>query len=282
MTTNKTVVISGASTGIGEACALRLDQMGFRVFAGVRKKADGTALQQKTVNGLTPLYLDVTEADSIAAAAETVQKAVGQAGLAGLVNNAGVAMGGPLEFVAIDDVRWQLEVNVIGQVAVTQAFMALLRQGRGRVVNMGSVAGQSASPFLGPYAASKFALEALTDSLRLELSPWGVQVSIVQPGEIATPIWRKGADQLDQIVAKYPPQAHDLYGPIIAMMRKMLTNAGGIPADEVAKVVVHALTASRPKTRYLVGKDAKIRAWLERLPDRWRDRVIKSQLPDFG
>jgi NAD(P)-dependent dehydrogenase (short-subunit alcohol dehydrogenase family) len=280
--TNKIVVITGASTGIGAACAHRLDQMGFQVFAGVRKISDGEALQQQSRHGLTPLYLDVTEPESIAAAKEVVAAAVGPAGLAGLVNNAGVATGGPLEFVALADLRWQLEVNVIGQVAVTQAFLPHLRQGRGRIINIGSIGGRSASPFLGPYVASKFALEALTDSLRLELAPWGIDVVIIEPGEIATPIWRKGADKIDQILANYPPQAQELYGPIISMMRKMLTKAGGLPADEVAKVVAQALTAKRPKTRYLVGRDAKVRVWLERLPDRWRDKIIAGKLPDYG
>ncbi|MDX1522432.1 MAG: SDR family oxidoreductase [Anaerolineae bacterium] len=278
----KSIVISGASTGIGEACALRLDKMGYRVFAGVRREADGEALQEKASANLSPIMLDVTDADQIAAAAQTVGEQTGQAGLAGLINNAGVAVGGPLEFVALEDLRWQLEVNVVGQVAVTQAFVPLLRQDRGRVVNMSSIAGRAGNPFLGPYSASKFALEALSDALRVELHPWGIDVIVIEPGEIATPIWQKSLAAAEKRFAKMPPRVNDLYGPVIKMMMKMARNAGGIPADEVAKAVAHAFTAARPKTRYVVGRDAKLRVWIERLPDRLRDRVIISQLPKYG
>lgn len=281
MSGNNSVVVTGASTGIGEACALRLDRLGWRVFAGVRREADGQALRQKSSERLCPLFIDVTDEASIAQAAVQVRAAVGEAGLAGLVNNAGVAIGGPLEFVPIDELAWQFEVNVIGPVAVTQAFLPLLRQSRGRIVNMSSIGGRSASPFLGPYCASKFALEALSDSLRLELYPWGIDVALIEPGEIATPIWQKSKAVAERIIAKMPPQATALYGPAIDFMLKMITNAAGIPADEVAQAVVHALTAPRPKIRYVVGKDARIRVWLERLPTRWRDRVIQSQLPEY-
>jgi len=282
MPTNKSVVITGASTGIGEACALRLDRLGWRVFAGVRRDADGQALRQKSSERLCPLFIDVTDEASIAQAAVQVRAAVGEAGLAGLVNNAGVAIGGPLEFVPLDELAWQFEVNVIGPMAVTQTFLPLLRQSRGRIVNMSSIGGRSVSPFLGPYCASKFALEALNDSLRLELQPWGIAVVSIEPGEIATPIWQKSQAVAERIIAKMPPQATELYGPAIDFMLKMITNAEGIPADEVAQAVAHALTAPRPKTRYVVGKDARIRVWLERLPTRWRDRVIQSQLPEYG
>lgn len=281
MSGNNSVVVTGASTGIGEACALRLDRLGWRVFAGVRREADGQALRQKSSERLCPLFIDVTDEASIAQAAVQVRAAVGEAGLVGLVNNAGVAIGGPLEFVPIDELAWQFEVNVIGPVAVTQAFLPLLRQSRGRIVNMSSIGGRSASPFLGPYCASKFALEALSDSLRLELYPWGIDVALIEPGEIATPIWQKSKAVAERIIAKMPPQATALYGPAIDFMLKMITNAAGIPADEVAQAVVHALTAPRPKIRYVVGKDARIRVWLERLPTRWRDRVIQSQLPEY-
>ena len=157
------IVITGASSGIGEACALYLDELGYRVFAGVRKPAAGEALKAKASKRLAPVILDVTDVASIDRAVETVKAAVGAAGLAGLVNNAGIGVGGPLEVVPLADLRKQFEVNVIGQVAVTQALLPLLRQGRGRIVNMGSIAGRATMPFMGPYSASKFALEALTD-----------------------------------------------------------------------------------------------------------------------
>lgn len=270
------VVVTGASTGIGEACTLGLDGLGLRVFAGVRKAADGDALTQKASGRLTPVLLDVTDAATIAAAAETVAKAVGEAGLAGLVNNAGISVAGPLEFLPIAELRTQLEVNVIGQVAVTQAFLPMLRKARGRVVNMGSIAGRSATPFVGAYCASKFALEALTDALRMELRPWAIAVSIVEPGAVATPIWEKSVARASATMERLPPQARDLYGQALTTMREASERMarGAIPTDRVVAAVVHALTAARPKTRYLVGTDAKVQAALRVLPDRLRDRLI--------
>src|SRR5712691_5002789 len=179
------VVITGAASGIGEACALHLDKLGFCVFAGVRREVDGAALQGKASERLTPLLLDVTDAASIRFAVEIVATGVVETGLAGLVNNAGITVAGPLEFLPVSELRRQLEVNVIGQVAVTQAFLPLLRRGQGRIVNMGSLAGRIATPFIGPYHASKFAMEALTDSLRMELRRWGMHVSLIEPGFIA-------------------------------------------------------------------------------------------------
>jgi NAD(P)-dependent dehydrogenase (short-subunit alcohol dehydrogenase family) len=273
-------VVTGASTGIGEACALRLDRMGFRVFAGVRKDADAERLRQRTPS-LAPLFIDVTDAASIAAARERVAAAVGERGLAGLVNNAGIAVGGPLEFMPIAELRRQIEVNVIGHVAVTQSFLSLLRMGRGRIVNIGSIAGRLATPFLGPYAASKFALEAISDALRIELRPWGIGVSLVEPGSIATPIWEKSQAKADEMKKQMTSEAHALYDAAIAAVLKVADETGrrGVPADEVAKAVAHALTAKRPKTRYLVGFDARVQAALAAVvPDRLRDGLIERQL----
>ena len=273
----RAVVITGASTGIGEACALRFDKLGFRVFAGVRKEADGERLQRQTSDRLSPVFLDVTDEASIASAAEMVRAAVGDAGLAGLVNNAGITVPGPLEFLPIEDLRLQIEVNLIGQIAVTQAFLPLLRQGKGRIVNMGSVGGRMATPFIGAYCASKFALEGATDSLRQELRPWGISVSIVEPGSIATPIWEKGVAAAEKLNEKLPQRAHDLYDTAVAAMRRAVDKrtAAGIPPDEVAKAVAHALTAKRPKTRYLVGLDARLPAMFAKiLPDRVRDGLV--------
>ncbi len=274
------VVVTGASTGIGEACALRLDGLGLRVFAGVRKAADGDALVRKASGRLTPVLLDVTDAATIAAAAETVAKAVGEAGLAGLVNNAGINVAGPLECLPIAELRAQLEVNVIGQIAVTQAFLPLLRRARGRIVNIGSIAGRSATPFVGAYCASKFALEALTDALRMELRPWGIAVSIVEPGAVATPIWEKSVARASATMEDLPPQARDLYGRALTAIREASERMarGAISTDRVVAAVVHALTAARPKTRYLVGTDAKVQVALKILPDRLRDRLIVRAL----
>lgn len=269
-----TVVVTGASTGIGETIALELDRLGARVFAGVRRDADGEALRSKASDRLTPVLLDVTDAASIAAAARQVGDAVPEAGLSGLVNNAGIAVAGPLEFLPIEDLRRQLEVNVVGQVAVTQAFLPLLRQSRGRIVNMGSMSGRVAAPYLGPYAASKFALEALSASLRMELKPWGIHLSLVGPGAIDTPIWSKSTALAEALIDKLPPEALDLYGPAIERMQTYVGNIRGIPAIEVFHAVLHALSAPKPRTRYSVGKDA-ITAEIGRfLPDKTREKII--------
>lgn len=278
----RAVVITGASTGIGEACAQQLVQAGFHVFAGVRQEADGVALQQRTAGQVTPLVLDVTDAAQIATAQEQVTAIVGAQGLAGLVNNAGIAVGGPLEFLPIAELQRQMAVNVYGALAVTQAFLPLLRRATGRIINMSSISGLAASPFLGPYAASKYALEALSDALRLELRPWGIAVVLVEPGNIATPIWQKGLAFADELEAQLPAQAHAYYGPIFPFLRAMLSRSRGTPAAVVAQVVEQALTARRPQARYLVGHDARLRIWLERLPTRWRDGLIASRLPKFG
>jgi NAD(P)-dependent dehydrogenase (short-subunit alcohol dehydrogenase family) len=275
------VVITGASTGIGRACALRMDRMGWRVFAGVRRQQDADALVAEASARLTPVMIDVTDAASIEAAARQVAHTLGSTGLAGLVNNAGVGFGGPLEFLPIQDLRQQLEVNVVGQVAVTQAFLPLLRRARGRIVFMGSIGGRLATPFLGPYNASKFAIEAITDALRGELRPWGLHVAVVEPGSIATPIWEKSRSLADRLEREMPPEAQRLYGAHIDAIRRAVDEAEGrgIPPDAVAKAVAHALTAKRPKTRYIVGRDARIQAIASAvLPDRLMDRVVAAQM----
>jgi len=267
----RTVVVTGASSGIGEACALRLAAAGWQVYGGVRSIGAGEALRQ---HGVEPLELDVTNAEQIAGAAEVVGGR-----LDGLVDNAGIAIAAPLELVPLDELRRQLEVNVVGQVAVTQAFLPALRRSRGRVVLMGSIGGRSALPFLGPYAASKHALEAVADSLRVELRPWGISVSIIEPASINTSIWTKGAARADELRATLPGESEELYSSAIAKFRKLaLARGPGADPDEVAKAVEHALTARRPKARYLVGRDAHIRAWIERLPTRARDRLLAKLL----
>lgn len=277
MVREQTVVITGASTGIGAACARHLDGLGLTVLAGVRRREDGDALKSGSSARLQPLLLDVTDAVSIEQARQTVTGLVGPRGLAGLVNNAGIAVAGPLETVPIADLRRQFEVNVIGQVAVTQAFLPLLRQGRGRIVNMGSIAGRAAMPVMGPYSASKFALEALTDALRLEVQQWGIQVSIVEPGAIATPIWTKSGSKAEELETATSVAMKALYAGVIAGVRARVAEAAAraIPPDAVAHAVEHALTAASPRTRYLVGRDAKVRALMVKLlPDRLSDRLM--------
>jgi len=276
-----TVLITGSSTGIGEACALELDRRNFRVFAGVRSDADGQRLQQKASPRLTPVRIDVTDPETIAAAAETIRAAVGDSGLSGLVNNAGIVVSGPLELVPIDRLRSQLEVNVIGQVAVTQAVLPLLRAGRGRIVNMSSISGLIAAPYLGPYAASKFALEAITDCLRVELRAWGIRVSVVEPGNVKTPIWGKARASAEELTKKMPPEAEALYGADIAAMHQATARMAetGMPVDRVVRAVVHALTARRPKTRYPVGTQTHLAAIFWRFLADWtRDWIMRREL----
>ena len=256
------VVVTGASSGIGKACALALDKLGHRVFAGVRKEADGKALAAQASPGLTPVILDVADEGSIAAAARAVADALAGAPLLGLVNNAGIAVAGPQEFLALADWRRQFEVNVFGVVAVTRAFLPLLRRAerRARIVNMSSISGRVAAPFLGPYAASKHALEALTASLRLELHPWGIHAATIEPGSVLTPVWDKAEKELGPAMARLPPEARERYGAASeAYSKKLFARARkeGCPPERVAEAVVHALTARRPRRRYLVGADAR-------------------------
>jgi NAD(P)-dependent dehydrogenase (short-subunit alcohol dehydrogenase family) len=275
------VVISGCSTGIGEACARWLDRKGHRVFAGVRKLSDGERLRAGASGRLRPVVVDVTDSESIARAREAIEQQLGGEGLDGLVNNAGIAVAAPLEHVPLDDFRRQLEVNVVGQLALTQAMLPLIRLVRGRIIFMGSIAGRMAVPFLGPYAASKFALEALADALRVEVQPWGIQVSVLEPGSVSTPIWQKGVAAAEQLQSKLPGHALEGYAGAMEAVRHAAATSSrrGIPAEAVALAVEHALTARAPKTRYLVGRDARLQALLAALvPDRVRDRLITRSM----
>ncbi len=265
------VVVTGASTGIGRATALMLDRKGYRVFAGVRKQADAKSLQEEGSDRLTPITIDVTKDRSITAAKNKVQRAVGKDGLVGLVNNAGVGGGGPIEFMPLDDFRDTLEVNLVGQLAVTQAFLPQLRKAKGTVVFIASIGGRIASPFLSPYSASKFGIEAIGESLRGELKPWDIDVVVVEPGSIDTAIWGKGADTANDQLKGMPPNARRLYGKQLKRFTELLgeTASRGIHPDKVAKVVHKAISSDKPKYRYLVGTDAKVAARLKgNLPER--------------
>ena len=270
-----TVLVTGASTGIGEATVMHLRELGFSPIAAVRKDEDAQRLEGL---GLRTTRIDVTDADQIAAARE----ALGDEPLAGLVNHAGIAVAAPLEFLPIDQLRQQLEINLIGQVAVTQAFLPALRRGRGRIVNVSSIGGRVGLPLVGAYNASKFGLEGLSDSLRRELRPHGVDVILIEPGGVKTPIWKKGEELADEMLADVPPEAERLYGRMIAAVRtgtQRIARETGIEPSEVAEVIGTALTASRPRARYLVGNDAKQRAVMAKLlPARVMDRLIGRAL----
>jgi len=264
------IVITGASTGIGRACAVHFAKLGYEVYAGVRKSSDAEALKSE---GATPVMLDVTDPKSIAG----VAAAVAGVPLAGLINNAGIAVTGPLELVPVDAWRRQFEVNVIGLVAVTQAFLPMLRESKGRIVNIGSIAGRSALPGSGPYDSSKFAVEAVSDALRMELQSSGVLVSLIEPGAVATPIWEKTSTDVAGL------RDHPAYAPYAKLMANIEKEAAGavkkaVPVGAVVKAVEHAIEARRPKTRYVIGSDAWLFLALNLLPDRWRDRLILSQL----
>ncbi len=277
----KHVVVTGASTGIGRSCVEYLTSHGFIVWGSVRKQADADSLTQQFGDMFRPLIFDVTDEKAIAAAADLVKEEIGSECLAGLVNNAGVAESGPLKDIPPDNVRTQLEINVIGPLLVTQAFLPLLGAGKnaegspGRIVNMSSVSGKRAMPFLGPYAMSKFALEAQSDALRRELMLYGIDVVVVEPGPIVTPIWDKASD-ID--VSAYK---HSDYFPILEEFQSVTVEMGkqGLPPEEVAKTVYQALTLPRPKTRYVVMKNKWISSTLiALLPDRWLDRMIARRV----
>ena len=273
----KSVLVTGASTGIGRATALRMDAEGWRVFASVRREEDAASLREAASERLVPVILDVTEAEQISAAAEQIAAAVGEAGLDGLVNNAGIAVMGPLETTPIDDLRKQIEVNLISQVAVTQAMLPLIRAARGRVVFLSSIGGRMAMPFGAPYHASKYGIEAVVDSLRQELRPWKIDVVAIEPGSIDTPIWERGEGIADEVAGRAPAAQEELYGEKIKRFRRAVrrTAERGISAEKVAGAVEHALTARRPRTRYLVGADARGQAFAARfLPDRLIDRIV--------
>jgi len=275
------VVVTGGSTGIGRATALFLDRKGYRVFAGVRKEDDAKALSEAGSDRLAPITIDVTEERSISAAEQEVQRAVGKDGLVGVINNAGVGGGGPIEVTPIDDFRDALEVNLIGQVAVTQAFLPLIRKAKGTIVFIASIGGRVASPFLSPYNTSKFGIEALGESLRHELRPWDIDVVIVEPGSIDTDIWEKGAETMRDRISKMPENARRLYGKQMVRFGEVLTETAsrGISPEKVAKVIHKAIASDNPRHRYLVGTDAKIGARLKgTLPDRTFSKLAGRQM----
>ncbi|HYA67864.1 MAG TPA: SDR family oxidoreductase [Acidimicrobiales bacterium] len=272
------ILITGASTGIGEACALGFDRLGWEVFAGVRRDEDAKRLGAKSSRGLRTVILDVTDLGSVELVAKEVADQVGDQGLTALVNNAGIAVGGPVEFVALEEWRRQFDVNVIGQVAVTKAVLPLMRRSLsgGRIVFMGSIGGRVSSPFIAPYTASKHAIEAIAESMRHELAGSGIRTIVVEPGAVRTPIWDKGQSAANDIEASLPPEGLQRYAPAIAQLRKAMEfqSRTGVDPSVVARVVERAVTAPRPAARYVVGRDAKVMAIVARLlPDGARDRA---------
>ncbi len=272
-------MITGASSGIGRACAIRLAEEGFRVFAGYRNEADATALAAGSPGDLEPVRLDVTNPDQIAAASARVEEAVGAQGLWALVNNAGIPVTGPVEALPLDELRRQLEVNLIGQVAVTQALLPALRRARGRIVNVSSVGGRVATPFMGAYHASKFGLEAISDSLRRELAPLGVAVCVIEPGSIETGIWERVREHGS--VAGDSSAARDVYREEMDAALEAANRTGdrATGPDAVAGVVHSTLSVARPRARYVVGSDARAMIWAQSvLPTRVFDRLMRRAM----
>ena len=265
------VLVTGASSGIGAAIARELVVGGFRVFGTIRRPEDEAAL---VIGGVAPIRMDVTDASSIAAARVAVERALAGRPFSGLVNNAGIPAAGPLELVPLDDLRRVLEVNLVGAVAVTQTFLPLLKASRGRIINISSLAGRTALPFLGPYAASKFALEAVSDSLRRELTPFGVGVVVIEPGNIQSKIWDK-VEAMDLGVYRGTP-----YEGALIRVRNEALRAGrrAPPATLVARAVLRAISARRPPARIVVTEHPWIEELIARMPDRLLDWVIKRMV----
>jgi NAD(P)-dependent dehydrogenase (short-subunit alcohol dehydrogenase family) len=276
-TQQSSIVVTGASTGIGEAVALELVGRGYRVFAGFRNEEAEKRLRAKAGDHLIPVRLDVTDAGQIAAVCDLVRQQTTENGLLGLVNNAGIALSGPLELLPVNDFRRQLEVNVVGQLQMIQAFIPLLRNSHGRIVNISSINGALASPYLGPYAASKFALEAMSDALRLELRHWGIRVCVVAPGAIKTPIWDKSEQAADAVSKSISPDGMKLYEDDLNVWRKLVAKIAedADPVEKVVEKVVHALESPHPKARYYLRFSQRfICRGFKILPESIRDRIV--------
>jgi NAD(P)-dependent dehydrogenase (short-subunit alcohol dehydrogenase family) len=271
----KSFFVTGASTGIGNATALRLAKTS-RVFAGVRSEADYRALGASGPN-VVPVYLDVTDPSSIARAKADVAASTGGL-LDGVVNNAGIVVAAPLEIIEPAEFRKQLDVNVVGPLLVTQAFLPLIRASKGRIVTIGSISGKFATPFTGAYSISKFAVEAMSDALRVELAPFGIRVILIEPGPVKTPIWQRTQTAATASMQRSAPETLALYADSIAKMQRLASKleSDGDDPDAVAAVVERALTAAYPRARYLVGTSARVQLLIARLPEFIRDRLILS------
>ena len=263
------VLVTGAGRGLGRATALTLAAHGWHVYAGLRSDADAQQFAEQS--GITPVTLEITDAEHVAKLPTQLPER-----LDALVNNAGVAVGGPIETLALDELRWQLEVNVIGGTAVTQAVLPLIRNARGRIVFISSTSGRVATPGLGAYGASKFALEAIGDALRNELRPWGIRVSLIEPGQIDTDMSKGSHEQHEENIAKMSPEHQRLYAGHAAGMHKAIDLMDGVISapEEIVVAILRALTDKRPKARYLVGKGSKAHAYARLLPSLVADAIF--------
>ena len=264
---NKHVLITGASTGIGRSCALYLVQQGFTVYAGVRLKKDGDSLAKEAGKRLIPVLLDVIKPDTLKKTLKIVQK--NSANFYAVVNNAGISYGGPLEIMPMEDFRKTMDVNVFGVIQVLKTFLPLIRENKGRIINIGSVSGIFSTPSTSAYCASKFALEALTSALRFELYPFQVPVCMIAPGAIDTPIWNKGIKMWLKSSENIEPGLQKSYRKLIDFSVRFTQSRKLNPPEKVAMTVYKALTVRKPKFRYLVGTDARLLPVLLKFPQRW-------------
>lgn len=278
----KAVLITGTSSGIGRSCAIALDQLGFQVFAGVRRPEDGKALTELTSERCTPLILDVTDQEAITAAKATVTASVGDRGLFALVNNAAIHVDAPMEFIPISDLRTHLEVNLIGVVAMTQAFLPLIRSASGRIINIGSTAGRFAFPFSGAYCASKAALEMITATLRQELQPWGIAVVMIELGGVNTPIWQKSLQRAEDLT-QTSPEFSRLYGASFAKFKELKGQAAtrNNSPEQATRAILPAITSATPENYYLVGQDVYWMSLISLLPEQVKS-WLNSQILGFG
>lgn len=278
----RAVLITGASGGIGKASVKLLHEHGFLVLASVRTQEDGNWLKTNISEGIQPLLMDITKPDSLRSAAikadEILRGYSYVSGLYGLVNNAGIIINGPLEMVSIDSLRKQFEVNVIGQVAVTQTFLPLIRRGPGRIINIGAVTGRITIPFMGPISASKTAMESVTDAMRGELGLWDIPVSLIQPAAMKTEIFSKAAREAKGAFRSTMADVKHHYSEILKTIDAAIEKQGGDEPKIVAKAILRALTDKHPKTRYPAGKGASLMVKLRFLPDRLKDKIFLQQI----
>lgn len=278
---SKSVLISGSSTGIGKACALYLDRLGYKVYAGVRRESDAKTLLSESSQNLKPVILDVTDSKTIDDALRTIE-ANAESEFFGLVNNAGIGISGVLEATPISDVRNLMEVNVIGLLAITKAFIPLLKKVKGRIINIGSTSGYLAFPGTSAYSGSKFAVKAITDSLRRELSIFDISVCLVSPGAVESEIWEKSKSYKEKIKSSVSQDLLDEYSVFIKHGEKLVENIKPIPAIEVAKSVYDAINSKKPKIYYNVGKDCKMAAGVSKLPKSLLDKLIITKIKKIG
>lgn len=285
----KAVLITATSSGIGAACAKELTQKGYWVFAGLRDLTKAEALQEATDGKLTPIQIDVTNLDIIASAVEQITEMLAKenAKLVGVVNNATNERHGPLEILPFEFIREEIEVDYLGSVAVIQAFLPLLRESQGRIINFSSMNGRCVFRSIGANSAAKFAIEAMSDALRLELAPWGIDVSLIEPGAVVTPLWDKALHKFEDLPNHVRAEKLELYYPSWSEAVKQAKEdqarflRSAMPVERVVQTIFHALTSNKPKARYIVGSDARFfitLKWL--LPDRWFDKVANIAFND--